>query len=75
MKITKEMWKDAHSLSMSIIETIQKDEAHDKKPLLLSLAIAYATFSKVHNVTMHSAIELVMTIYKNTEIIHDDHDL
>jgi hypothetical protein len=72
-KITREEWEEAHEVSLSIIDLINAhEEVADKRKVLLALAIAYSTFCKVAGADMHTSLELVMTIYKNTEIIEDE---
>lgn len=72
-KLTREMWEQATSVSTDIINHIQKENPDlNHRVLLLALAITYTTLSKGTNVPMHSALELVLTIYKNTEILKDD---
>lgn len=73
--ITREMWEEAHKLSLSMIDVVQQQENVDKRLLLLALAISYSTYAKATNMPVHSALELVMTIYKNTEIIDDDDEM
>ena len=71
--LTREMFHDAANLSVDIINHL-KDIAPDKanKIYLLALAITYSTLSKGLDVNLHQAMELIMTIYKNTEIIKDE---
>lgn len=72
-KLTREMWEEATKISTDIINHIQEENPDlNHRVLLLALAITYTTLSKGTNVPMHSALELVLTIYKNTEIIKDD---
>lgn len=72
-KLTREMWEEAASASTDIINYVQKQRPElDHRSLLLALAITYTTLSKGTGVPMHSALELVLTIYKNTEILKDD---
>lgn len=72
-KLTREMWEEATFVSTDIINHIQKQRPElDHRSLLLALAITYTTLSKGTGVPMHSALELVLTIYKNTEILKDD---
>jgi hypothetical protein len=68
--ITKEMMEEAASLSILIINRIQEESPDiNPKMVLLSLGIALATLSKGTDVPLHSLMELVMSIYKHTEII------
>jgi hypothetical protein len=39
-----------------------------------ALAIAYTTLSKATGTNIHDTIEMVMTIYKNTQVVEDDHE-
>lgn len=72
-KLTREMWEEATSVSTDIINYIQEENPDlNHRVLLLALAITYTTLSKGTNVPMHSALELVLTIYKHTEIIKDE---
>ena len=72
-KLTREMWEEATKISTDIINHIQEENPDlNHRVLLLALAITYTTLSKGTGVPMHSALELVLTIYKNTEILKDD---
>jgi hypothetical protein len=71
--LTREMWEEATVVSTDIINHIQKERPElNHRLLLLALAITYTTLSKGTGVPMHSALELVLTIYKNTEILKDE---
>jgi hypothetical protein len=71
-QLTREMFHQAAELSVEMINYFnEKDKNLNQRILLLSLAISYATLSKGTGVSLHQAMELIMTVYKNTEIIHD----
>lgn len=36
-----------------------------------ALAIAYATLSKATDTNLHDCIDMIMTIYKNTQVVKD----
>ena len=72
-KLTREMFQQAAELSVELINHFnEKDKNLNQRLLLLSLAISYATLSKGTGVSLHQAMELIMTVYKNTEIVQDD---
>ena len=71
-KLTKEMFQEAAQLSVDMINYFnERDKAPNQRLLLLALAISYVTLSKGTNVTLHQAMEVIMTVYKNTEIVND----
>lgn len=71
--LTKEMMEEATKTSIRIINQIQ-EESPDLHPrmTLLALAIALTTLAKGTDVSLHALMELVMSIYKNMEIIKDE---
>lgn len=72
-KLTREMFHQAAELSVEMINFFnEKDKQLNQRLLLLAIAISYATLSKGTGVTLHQAVELIMTVYKNTEIVQDD---
>ena len=72
IKLTKEMFQEAAQLSVDMINYFnERDKAPNQRLLLLALAISYVTLSKGTNVTLHQAMEVIMTVYKNTEIVND----
>jgi len=72
-KLTREMFHQAAELSVEVINFFnEKDKRLNQRLLLLSLAISYVTLSKGTGITLHQAMELIMTVYKNTEIVQDD---
>ena len=71
--LTREMFQQAAELSVELINHFkEKDKNLNQRLLLLSLAISYATLSKGTGVNLHKAMELIMTVYKNTEIVQDE---
>ena len=71
-KLTKETFRQAAELSVELINYFnEKDKNLNQRLLLLSLAISYATLSKGTGVNLHQAMELIMTVYKNTEIVNE----
>ena len=71
-KLTRETFRQAAELSVELINYFnEKDKNLNQRLLLLSLAISYATLSKGTGVNLHQAMELIMTVYKNTEIVND----
>ena len=72
-ELTKEMFHEAAQLSAELVYFLnEKQKKPDNRMLLLSLAICYSTLAKGTDVTLHQAMELIMAIYKNTEIIKYD---
>ena len=71
-KMNRETFQKAAELSVGMINYFkEKDENMDHRLLLLSLAISYATLSKGTGVNLHKAMELIMTVYKSTEIVNE----
>ena len=71
-KLTRETFRQAAELSVELINYFnEKDKNLNQRLLLLSLAISYATLSKGTGVNLHQAMELIMTVYKSTEIVND----
>ena len=71
-KLTREMFHEAAQLSVDMINYFnEKDPQPNHKTLLLALAVSYATLSKGTGINLHQAMELIMTVYKNTEIVND----
>lgn len=71
-KLTRETFRQAAELSVEQINYFnEKDKNLNQRLLLLSLAISYATLSKGTGVNLHQAMELIMTVYKSTEIVND----
>lgn len=68
-QISKELFIEAAQLSMEVINFMREKRPDLNQKLgLFTLAVAYATLCKGTNVNLHSAVELIMTIYKHTEI-------
>ena len=71
-KLTREMFQEAAQLSVDMINYFnEREKVPNQRLLLLALAISYVTLSKGTNVTLHQAMEVIMTVYKNTEIVND----
>lgn len=73
MKLKAEMIQaltEAQDLAMQIVDFVQETDPDQEKTWRLALAIAYATLSKATDQPLHQALEVVMTIYKNTEVDH-----
>ena len=71
--LTREMWEEATRNSILVINKIQEESPNlNPRITLLSLAIALTTLAKGTDVSLHSVMELVMSIYKNMEIIKDE---
>ena len=71
-QISKELFMEAAQLSMEMINFMREQRPDLNQKLgLFALAIAYATLCKGTDVNLHSAVELIMTIYKHTEIEHE----
>ena len=71
-KLTKEMFQEAAQLSVDMINYFnEREKTPNQRLLLLALAISYVTLSKGTNVTLHQAMEVIMTVYKNTEIVNE----
>jgi hypothetical protein len=63
---------EAQDLAMQIVDFVQEKDPGRETKWRLALAIAYATMSKATDQPLHQVMETVMTIYKNTEVHHDD---
>ena len=71
MKLRVEMIKalsEAQDLATQIVDFVQEADPDQENRWRLALAIAYATLSKATDQPLHQALEMVMTIYKNTEV-------
>ena len=65
--------EDAVQLSTEIIRFLKEDRREfNSRRLMFALAICYSSLAKGTNVPLHAALELVMTIYKHTEVIDDE---
>lgn len=70
----------ARDLSVDIVDFVQERVAQDKPGptaeqtavIKAALAIAYTTLCKATDTSIHDSIDMMMTIYKNTEVIRDD---
>ena len=70
----------ARDLSVDVVDFIQEHVAKgnpgatDEQMLIIkaALGISFTTLCKATNTPIHDVIDMVMTIYKNTEVIHDD---
>ena len=71
-----ELLKQSQALASDIVNFVQDHVAYgapgatDAQTAVIkgALAIAYTTLSKATGTSMHDVIDLVMTIYKNTEV-------
>ena len=73
LKLTRQTFQQAAQLSVDMINYFkQREENINNKVLILSLAVSYATLCKGTGVNLHQAMELIMTVYKNTEIVQDE---
>ena len=74
-----ELLTQAQGLAADIVDFVQDrvsngaPGATDTQTAVIkgALAIAYTTLSKATGTSMHDVIDLVMTIYKNTEVERD----
>lgn len=75
-----ELLTQARDLSADIVDFVQAKIA-DGNPgatgeqtavMKAALAIAFTTLCKATDTPIHDTIDMVMTIYKNTEVVRDD---
>lgn len=60
--------QDAVRLSTEIIHFFKDKKEFNNRRLMTALAVTYCALAKGTGVSLHTAMELVMAIYKNTEI-------
>lgn len=75
-----ELLSQARDLSADIVDFVQ-DRVAKNSPgatpeqaavIKAALAVAFTTLCKATDTSMHDTIDMVMTIYKNTEVVRDD---
>ena len=75
-----ELLTQARDLSADIVDFVQTKISNGNPGatgeqtavIKAALAIAFATLCKATDTSIHDVIDMVMTIYKNTEVIKDD---
>lgn len=75
-----ELLTQARDLSADIVDFVQAQVAggnpgptgEQTAVIKAALAIAFTTLCKATDTSIHDTIDMVMTIYKNTEVIKDD---
>ena len=79
----KEMYElltQARDLSADIVDFVQDrvgkytqgPTSEQTAVIRAALAVAFTTLCKATGTSMHDIIDMVMTIYKNTEVVKDD---
>ena len=75
-----ELLNKARDLAVDVVDFVQSNVAEgnpgatDQQTSVIkaALAIAFTTLCKATDTSIHDTIDMVMTIYKNTEIIKDE---